>query len=138
MTIKEELIIEQLTNGLTQQEIAIFFVRNNIKPCSVSSIEKTIRSLREQYGAKTMYHLGVILQHKIKPLNKDILSKREYDTLVGIADGKRNKVIGQELGITTRTVEVHTRKIRKKLNIRPENNNVVLVRKAISQGVISI
>ena len=46
------------------------------------------------------------------------LSEREYDVFQQVAEGKMNKVIGFDLGISERTVEVHRSQVMKKLGIR--------------------
>jgi len=45
------------------------------------------------------------------------LSDREKQILVGIADGKTNKLLASELGISIKTVEAHRTQIARKLNI---------------------
>ena len=46
------------------------------------------------------------------------LTAREYDVFEGVAEGKMNKVIGHELGISERTVEVHRSQVMKKLGVK--------------------
>lgn len=46
------------------------------------------------------------------------LSPREAEVLVGLVAGKANKVIGFELGISPRTVEVHRANLMEKLGVR--------------------
>ena len=46
------------------------------------------------------------------------LTPREHQVLSALIHGKPNKTVGLELGISTRTVEVHRAHIRKKLGIR--------------------
>ena len=60
----EEKIIEYLFEGKTQAEIADLLKREGVKPCGLSSIEKQLKRTRSKYGAKTMFHLGVILASK--------------------------------------------------------------------------
>lgn len=62
------------------------------------------------------------------------LSKRELEILTLLANGKKNKEIGQMLHISTRTVDTHRSNILKKLSVR---TNAELVRLAITHGVIS-
>lgn len=45
------------------------------------------------------------------------LSKRESDILVLVSQGLTNKIIGQKLGISERTVEFHRRNIRQKFGL---------------------
>lgn len=60
MTIAE-MIIKHLSAGKTQKEISDIFKKEGIEPNSLSSIEKMLKSIRAKYGAKTMFHLGIIL-----------------------------------------------------------------------------
>ncbi|WPB86753.1 response regulator transcription factor [Sediminicoccus rosea] len=46
------------------------------------------------------------------------LSPRESEVLAGLVAGKPNKVIGYELGISPRTVEVHRANLMEKLGVR--------------------
>ena len=46
------------------------------------------------------------------------LSKREREVFHRVADGQMNKVIGYDLGISERTVEVHRSNVMKKLEVR--------------------
>lgn len=54
----EKLIIQCLLEGMNQKEIAQYLSDRQIIPSSLSGIEKTIKKLNVQYGAKTMFHLG--------------------------------------------------------------------------------
>lgn len=60
----EELIIKYLKEGKLQYEIAEIFKRQGIKPNSLRSIELSLKSIREKHGAKTMFHLGMLLSDK--------------------------------------------------------------------------
>jgi len=62
------------------------------------------------------------------------LSKRELEILTLLANGKKNKEIGQMLHISTRTVDTHRSNILKKMSVR---TNAELVRLAITHGVIT-
>lgn len=46
------------------------------------------------------------------------LSERELEVFHRVADGQMNKVVGFELGISERTVEVHRSQVMKKLDVR--------------------
>lgn len=73
---------------------------------------------------------------KEKPLAQatDVLTAREREILVHIAQGKTNKEIGAELGISTRTVEAHRDSLMRKLGIRTVAG---LTRLALEQGLLS-
>lgn len=57
----EKTICQLLAKGMTQQEISDHLKLKSIEPNSVSSIEKKIKSIKKQHGAKTIFHLAVIL-----------------------------------------------------------------------------
>ena len=46
------------------------------------------------------------------------LSLRERDVLIGLMDGRSNKVIAHDLGISPRTVEIYRAKLMEKFNVR--------------------
>ena len=54
-------IIKCLKEGFNQAEISEYFKKENIKPNSLSIIEKYLKEIREAYGAKTLFHLACIL-----------------------------------------------------------------------------
>lgn len=57
----DELIIAYMKEGLNQAEISKIFVKMKIKPNSLSIIEKRLKAIREKFGAKTNFHLAIIL-----------------------------------------------------------------------------
>jgi two-component system response regulator FixJ len=46
------------------------------------------------------------------------LTKREREVMAGVAGGKANKVIAEELGLSPKTVEVHRARLMQKLEVR--------------------
>lgn len=60
MDIKKK-IIRLLKDGYNQKEISNIFKKEQIKPNSLSIIEKYLKEIREIYKAKTMFHLAFIL-----------------------------------------------------------------------------
>lgn len=60
----EDKIIQFLKDGLTQFEISKKLKEENVKPNSLSSVEKKIKNIREFYGANTLFHLGYIISQK--------------------------------------------------------------------------
>lgn len=64
----------------------------------------------------------------------EILSAREKDVLVGVVEGKANKIIAYDLGISPRTVEVYRAGLMSKTGARSLSE---LVRMALTLGVVS-
>ncbi len=50
-------LIKQLSEGLSQEEISIYFKGNQISPNSLSSIEKRLNNLKAQFKANNAIHL---------------------------------------------------------------------------------
>lgn len=64
------------------------------------------------------------------PKQRKALTDRENEVFSLLVEGHQNKVVGHKLGISTRTVEVHRRRIMDKLNAK---NLADLVRHALSR-----
>lgn len=62
----------------------------------------------------------------------NVLTARETDVLEGLVQGYPNKTIGYDLGISSRTVEIHRANLMKKLEV---NNLSDLLRIAFAAGV---
>jgi two-component system, LuxR family, response regulator FixJ len=60
------------------------------------------------------------------------LTPREHEVMLRVIAGKLNKVIASELGVSTRTVEIHRARVMEKLSARSVGE---LVQMAISCGV---
>ena len=60
------------------------------------------------------------------------LTKRETEVLSLLMQGDQNKVVGQKLGISPRTVEVHRARIMQRLNV---TNFAALVRYVVQSGM---
>lgn len=57
-------ILTSLKVGKTQKEISDNAIELGFKPNSLSIIEKRLKSIREKFGAKTSFHLAVIIYGK--------------------------------------------------------------------------
>lgn len=68
------------------------------------------------------------------PRAVDVLTGREREILVHIAQGATNKEIGSALGISTRTVEAHRDSLMRKLGVRTVAG---LTRLALEQGLLN-
>lgn len=60
MDIKRK-ILKLLKAGYSQKQITLILKSEDIKPNSLSMVEKYIKEIREIYCAKTMFHLAIIL-----------------------------------------------------------------------------
>lgn len=60
----DRLILQYLKEGKTQAEIEILLKSLDIKPNSLSIIEKRLKAIKEKFGAKSNFHLAVILYGK--------------------------------------------------------------------------
>jgi DNA-binding NarL/FixJ family response regulator len=64
--------------------------------------------------------LGAVVRGELdgeRPGALDQLTSRERQVLVGVAGGRTNKEIAQELGISHRTVESHRESLMRKLDV---------------------
>lgn len=66
-------------------------------------------------------------------MNKTVLSSRELEVLQLVAEGKANKKIAAELGISIKTVEKHRKHLMEKLDL---HDTAGLTRYAIAAGII--
>ena len=55
-------LFQQLASGLSQEEISFQFKKKNIKPASLSSVEKRLNSLKIQFKANNATHLMAIVK----------------------------------------------------------------------------
>jgi len=55
-------LFKQLASGLSQEEISFQFKKKNIKPASLSSVEKRLNSLKIQFKANNATHLMAIVK----------------------------------------------------------------------------
>jgi DNA-binding NarL/FixJ family response regulator len=72
-------------------------------------------------------------EHDTPPTGLDHLTGREREVLLGIAQGRTNKEIATELGISHRTVETHRESLMRKLQIRTVAE---LTRFALGAGIL--
>ncbi|WP_181777236.1 helix-turn-helix transcriptional regulator [Amycolatopsis pittospori] len=77
--------------------------------------------------------LGVQEMPELRPLDR--LNSRELEVLAGIARGKRNRQIAEELQLTEHTVKFHVRKILGKLEVTSRGEAAVLARELRLESV---
>ena len=101
-------------------------------------------AIREVQKGNTFFSSDIskrLLDRKRKPLDRggqfkkkaNRLSSREVEVLQLIAEGKPNKQIAAELGVSFKTVDKHRQQLMAKLNIHDVSG---LTRYAISAGII--
>jgi DNA-binding NarL/FixJ family response regulator len=76
-----------------------------------------------------------IVTHLARSLGSESLSPREFDVLREIAEGLRNREIGNRLSITEETVKGHVQRIFEKLGARDRTQAVAI---AIRRGIIHL
>jgi RNA polymerase sigma factor (sigma-70 family) len=96
------------------------------------------RWLLEDYRRLLVFYDRQELQmenHQLNASSLDVLSKREQQVVVKVAQGMTNSQIGDELGISPKTVARHRERIMHKLNI---HSTTELVKFAVRTGLVDI
>ncbi|WP_418501765.1 hypothetical protein [Flagellimonas sp.] len=57
----QKTIINKMAEGYTQREVAEYLKQRNLRPHSLSTVEKEVNKLKKIHGAKTTVHLFVLL-----------------------------------------------------------------------------
>jgi two-component system NarL family response regulator len=93
-----------------------------------------LETIRKVHSGKTCIppRIG---QKLVENMNRPVLSVRELDILKLIAEGKSNKAIGDNLGITEGTVKTHVKNLLKKL---PAPGRTAAVREAVHRGLVHL
>src|SRR5437867_3751746 len=114
-----------------------------LKQAAVTDLVKAIREAKKgnaffspSISKRLMEHYRQTLVRGV-PVKKrtDLLTSRETEVLQLIAEGKPNKQIAAELGLSIKTVEKHRQQLMNKLGI---HDIAGLTRYAISKGIIEI
>jgi DNA-binding NarL/FixJ family response regulator len=128
-----EYVLESLRAG------AHGYLRKDSTPAELREAIRALHSGRTYYSPELASQMAEALRKGKEPkaetpsLATDVLTAREREILVHIAQGKTNKEIGLELGISTRTVEAHRDSLMRKLGIRTVAG---LTRLALEQGLL--
>lgn len=93
-----------------------------------------LETIRRVHGGETCIppRIG---QKLVDIMNHPVLSARELDILKLVADGKSNKVIGDQLGITEGTVKSHVKSLLNKLKVP---GRTAAVREAVHRGLVHL
>ena len=102
------------------------------KDAPIFELELTIRGVM---NCGTYFGSDIVqLLLQPTPLSaKELLTERQFEVLIGLAQGKSTKEIGSELGLSSKTVDVHRARIMARLNI---NDIASLTRLAIRAGLL--
>jgi DNA-binding NarL/FixJ family response regulator len=116
------------------------YLRKDSTPAELREAIRALHAGRTYFSPAMATQMAEALRRVSEPRTEapaqatDVLTARERQILVHIAQGKTNKEIGAELGISTRTVEAHRDSLMRKLGIRTVAG---LTRLALEQGLLS-
>ncbi|WP_371395909.1 LuxR C-terminal-related transcriptional regulator [Fretibacter rubidus] len=71
----------------------------------------------------------------VKAQNNDTLSKREIEVLRALAQGKSNKEIALDFGVSPKTINTHRTNLLRKMNV---NSTAALLVSAIKAGILDV
>lgn len=101
--------------------------------------EEILRALRDVKMGKKYVNQNlvdkILSANGVGQKNDTLLTNREKEILIGIAEGKHNAEIADSLSISIRTVETHRRNIMQKLKV---STVVELLRTASKLGIIKL
>ena len=116
------------------------YLRKDSTPAELRSAIHTIYAGDAYFSPPVAAQLATALRDgrtaAIKPpLAVDVLTAREREILVHVAQGMTNREIGAKLGISARTVEAHRDSLMRKLGVRTVAG---LTRLSLEQGLLGI
>ncbi len=110
------------------------YVTKNEAPEVLLEAIRTVQRGERYLSRKLEHMLAMRLvnsSENLSPVSK--LSDRELQVLTGLAIGKKNREIADELGLSVNTIDVHRARILNKLKLR---NNADLTRFAIANKLV--
>ena len=112
------------------------YVLKDVTPGELREAVRRVADGREYFSERVTHQLGVALREELareqRRTRLDLLTGREREVLIGVADGKTSREIAEELGIGPRTVETHRERVMAKLRIRTVAG---LTRFVVEEGV---
>jgi DNA-binding NarL/FixJ family response regulator len=115
------------------------YLRKDSSPEELRSAIRTLHGGESYYSRPVATKMAEALRAGVSPgperppKASDVLTAREREILVHIAQGSINREIGVTLGISTRTVEAHRDSLMRKLGVRTVAG---LTRLALEQGLL--
>lgn len=135
-------------SGLTDEDTIVSALRAGAdgylsKNCEVAELILGLQAVNRGHtyfssDIRERYNVDLLLQQAAEEGSKTGIARlttREREVLQLIGEGKTNMVIGEELGISIKTVEAHRARLKAKLGSRSRAD---LVRIAVQSGLISI
>jgi len=112
------------------------YVLKDVSPAELRAAVAAVQEGREYFSARVTQQLSVGLRQELEReqlrSRLDSLTPRETEVLVLVAQGKTNRGIAEDLGISPRTVETHRERVMGKLRIRSVAG---LTRFVVEQGL---
>lgn len=112
------------------------YVLKDVTPAELRAAVTAVHEGREYFSARVTQQLSVGLRQELEREQRrsrlDSLTPREVEVLVLVAQGKTNRGIADQLGISPRTVETHRERVMGKLRIRSVAG---LTRFVVEQGL---
>jgi DNA-binding NarL/FixJ family response regulator len=97
-------------------------------------LDELVGVIRKVYAGRK--HLpAVVAENLAVYIGADPLTEREIEVLTRIAEGDRNRDIGEHLGISEDTVKVHVKRIMDKLGAKDRTQAVAI---GIRRGIITL
>jgi RNA polymerase sigma factor (sigma-70 family) len=98
------------------------YVLKDVGPAELREAIETVHAGKEYFTDRVTHQLSVGLREELERERKksrlDQLTGREREVLLGVANGRTNREIAEEFGISPRTVETHRERVMAKLRIR--------------------
>jgi RNA polymerase sigma factor (sigma-70 family) len=113
------------------------YVLKDVSPAEFRDAIETVHAGKEYFTDRVTHQLSVGLREELERERKksrlDQLTGREREVLLGVANGRTNREIAEEFGISPRTVETHRERVMAKLRIRTVAG---LTRFAVENGLL--
>jgi RNA polymerase sigma factor (sigma-70 family) len=98
------------------------YILKDVGPGELREAVEAVHAGREYFAERVTHQLGVALREELERERQrsrlEVLTAREREVLVRVANGRTNREIAEEFGISPRTVETHRERVMSKLRIR--------------------
>jgi RNA polymerase sigma factor (sigma-70 family) len=98
------------------------YILKDVGPGELREAVESVHVGKEYFAERVTHQLGVALREELEREQQrtrlEQLTAREREVLLRVADGRTNREIAEEFGISPRTVETHRERVMAKLRIR--------------------